>query len=257
LSASLPGLVVSVTGSFGAEALVAAVAAGLAVLSWWPAGAARLEPRELGDPAAALLRVNRLRRIGSAVATGAAVAFATASLGLLSPLFGFGAIVISHYLLGQLANGVDAKREARLRAELSQVCDLLAVCLEAGLPLRVAAAAVAQSLAGPMAEELAEVSAKVRLGIDEQRAWAEFGARPALAKLGRELSRGVASGVSLTTRVTALGVDARREAAAVAEANAKKVGVSSVLPLMVCFLPAFVLIGVVPIIGGMVSGLFG
>ncbi len=227
------------------------------MLSWWPAGAARLEPRELGDPAAALLRTKRLRRIGSAVATGAAVAFATASLGVLSPLLGFGAIVLSYYLLGQLANGVDAKREARLRVELSQVCDLLAVCLEAGLPLRVAAAAVAQSLAGPMAEELAEVTAKVRLGIDEQRAWAEFGARPALAKLGRELSRGVASGVSLTTRVTALGVDARREAAAVAETNAKKVGVSSVLPLMVCFLPAFVLIGVVPIIGGMISGLFG
>jgi pilus assembly protein TadC len=183
------------------------------------------------------------------------VTFAASSLGLLSPLFGFGAIVVSYYLLGQLASGVDAKREFRLRAELSQVCDLLAVCLEAGLPLRVAAAEVARSLAGPMAEELAEVTAKVRLGIDEQRAWAEFGARPALAKLGRELSRGVASGVSLTARVAALGVDARREAAAVAETNAKKVGVSSVLPLMVCFLPAFVLIGVVPIIGGMISGL--
>jgi hypothetical protein len=33
--------------------------------------------------------------------------------------------------------------------------------------------------------------------------------------------------------------------------------VSSVLPLMVCFLPAFVLVGVVPIVGGMVLKLFG
>ena len=35
------------------------------------------------------------------------------------------------------------------------------------------------------------------------------------------------------------------------------IGVSSVMPLMVCFLPAFLLIGVVPIIAGAALHLFG
>ena len=38
-----------------------------------------------------------------------------------------------------------------------------------------------------------------------------------------------------------------------AQARARKAGVSSVVPLMVCFLPAFILIGVVPIVGGVAS----
>jgi pilus assembly protein TadC len=238
-------------------ALLSAVAAGLAVLSWWSAGPARLELRERGDLVAAQARTQRVRRLGSATVTGVAVALATVSFGVLSLIMGAAAVAASYYLLGRLAREVDAKRDQRLARDVSQVCDLLVVCLEAGLPLRVAAAAVARSWEGPMAEELAAVTAKVRLGIDEQRAWAEFGASPPLAKLGRELSRGVDSGVSLTSRVAALGVDARREAAAAAETDAKKVGVSSVLPLMACFLPAFVLIGVVPIVGGMVLHLLG
>jgi len=38
--------------------------------------------------------------------------------------------------------------------------------------------------------------------------------------------------------------------------RARRVGVRSVLPLMTCFLPSFLLLGVVPIIGGVVGHLF-
>jgi pilus assembly protein TadC len=237
--------------------VVAAIAVGAAVLSWWPPVAARLRVRTPLTRAGEAVRRQRRRRLGAATATGAAVAFAFGSLGWWAWPIGAAATAASYVILGQLVSGEVAKRQARLTAELPQVCDLLVVCLEAGLPLRVGAQAVAEALTGPMAEELSEVSAKVRLGIDEQRAWAEFGAQPALAKLGRELSRGASSGMSLTTRLRALGVDARRAAEGQAETAAKKVGVRSVMPLMVCFLPAFVVVGVVPIVGGMVSRLFG
>ncbi len=237
--------------------MLAAVAAGLAVLSWWPPVAARLVMREpVGRGEGESSRLRR-RRLAASAATGLAVGFASSSFGWWLVPFGIGATVGSYFLMGRLLSGPAARRQAQLTADLPQACDLLVVCLEAGLPLRVGAAAVAQALSGPMSEALAEVSAKVRLGIDEQRAWVEFAADAPLAKLGRELSRGTGSGVSLTARLRSLGVDARRAAAAAAEARAKKVGVSSVLPLMVCFLPAFVLVGVVPIVGGMVLKLFG
>ena len=48
-----------------------------------------------------------------------------------------------------------------------------------------------------------------------------------------------------------------KSALAAAQARARRAGVSSVMPLMVCFLPAFLLIGVVPIIAGAALHLFG
>lgn len=50
--------------------------------------------------------------------------------------------------------------------------------------------------------------------------------------------------------------DARQESRDQALKQARTVGVRSVIPLMACFLPAFVLIGVVPIIAGLIQGFF-
>lgn len=238
-------------------ALVAGLASGLAVLSWWAPVTARLAVGELPSGVNAEVARQRRRRLTSAVATGLAVGLASSSFGWLGLVIGVAAAASSYAILGRLVSAAEEKRQSQLAADLPQACDLLVVCLEAGLPLRAAAELVGQSLSGPMSAELLEVAAKARLGIDEHRAWADFGAQPALSRMGRELSRGAASGVSLASRLRALGVDARKTDAAKAETTAKKVGVSSVMPLMVCFLPAFVLVGVVPIIGGMVLKLFG
>lgn len=233
------------------------MATGLAVLAWAPLGASRLKDPDRSGSVETEVAAKRRRKILAASATGSAVSFAFNSLGWLSLVLGAAAGAASYLILGRLVSGPQQQRRARIAAELPRACDLMVVCLEAGLPVRAAAEAVARALTGPLAAALTETTAKVRLGIDEHRAWAEFAEDPALLKLGRELSRGTSSGLSLTTRLRALGVDARREAEAAAETQAKKVGVRSVLPLMVCFLPAFVLLSVVPIIGGMVLRLFG
>lgn len=76
---------------------------------------------------------------------------------------------------------------------------------------------------------------------------------PALATLGPELARAIESGMAVSQTLLTLGAQARQDAATLAEVKARRVGVRSVLPLMVCFLPAFLLLGVVPIIGGVVQ----
>lgn len=232
-------------------ALIAGGAAALACLSWWPPTAGRLKPREPAKPAGSWGR-----RGVSAAATGAAVAFAAAGLGWIAAALGLAAAVASYLVLGRLRAAPSAARERRLIADLPQACDLLAVCVDAGLPARAAVVAVVDAMDGPLAEALAGASAKVSLGVDEARAWGELGADPALSKLGRELRRGADAGVSLSARLVALGVDARRAAAAAVETAAKRVGVRSVMPLMICFLPSFILVGVVPIVGGMLTQLF-
>lgn len=235
--------------------LIAAIAAGLFVIAIAPAHASRLRGRE--PPGTGMTtEPARPRRLLGAAASGVAVWFATASLGPLALVLAAAAAVLSFVVLGRLETGAQARRQAELAAELPQVCDLLVACLESGLPLRVGAEVVAGGLDGPMAAGLAEVAAKIRLGVAEERAWEEMAAEPALTGLARELARGAGSGVALAARLRALGLDARREANARAEVRAKKVGVASVLPLMVCFLPAFVLLGVLPIVGGLVLRFF-
>lgn len=237
--------------------VVAGLAFGLAVVTWRAGPGTRLRAhdptgwwRARGTP-----KGFRQRVLGS-LATGGSALLLVAGLGWwgvpLALAVGFGSYVV----LGALPDGDKARRRERLVTELPQACDLLAVCLESGLPLRSAAEVISDALGGPLGECLAEVVAKVRLGVDEAQAWSELGAaEPALAVLGREVARTAGSGVTLSRTLRSLGVDARRDAAAAAEVRARRVGVRSVLPLMLCFLPAFLLLGVVPIIGGVAQHL--
>ncbi len=237
--------------------VVAAVALGLAVVSWRAGPAARL--RGAGSRAARArgqrLAVSRERLIGSAAAAGSALLL-VAGLGWWGVPVAAAIGAASYVALGHLLSGEATRRRDRIVADLPQACDLLAVCLESGMPLRGAVEVIAESLGGPLGGLLEEVAAKVRLGVDEAEAWAELaGAEPALAVLGREVARTLGSGMGLSGTLRALGSDARSDAASAAEVRARRVGVRSVLPLMVCFLPAFMLLGVVPIIGGVAGHL--
>lgn len=232
---------------------VAAVCSGWAVLAGWPPTASRLATvaeSETGQRPAQ-------HRHAMVMITGVAAVLATASIGWSSLAIGAFAAATTAVAIRSGAQSAARRRQQQLRAVLPQTCDLLVVCLEAGLPARRAAETVAPAVPEPMASVLAEAVAKTRLGVDEYRAWQDLAADAALVGLGRELGRGAATGMSLTARLRAFASDTRKALAAEAETRAKRVGVRSVLPLMLCFLPAFVLLGLVPILGGMVSRLFG
>jgi len=235
--------------------LVAAAAAGLAVMAWRAAPGARLGAAAVtGRPAVPAAR--RRRRQSALIALSAvplAIGLGWSALPVAVVLG-----VVSHMVLGRLVATSVARRRDLLLSALPQACDLVAVCLESGLPLRQASAEVARVLSEPLGGVLAEVSATVALGADEADTWAQLAqAEPGLAALGREVARTVGSGVALAATLRVLGVDARRQAVAAAQVRARRVGVRSVLPLMTCFLPSFLLLGVVPIIGGVVAHLFG
>jgi pilus assembly protein TadC len=234
--------------------VLAALASGLAILTWRSDPGRRLRP----PGAAGRLRAEPLwaPRVRGALVTAGTGLFLVFGLGWWGVAVALGLGVVSYLVLGHLTSGQVARRRARLTAQLPQACDLLAVCLEAGLPLRHATRVIAAALDAPLADALGELAAKVRLGAEEATAWRELGlAEPALANLGREVARALCSGVALARSLRSLGVDARRDAASAAEVGARRVGVRSVLPLMLCFLPAFLLLGVVPIIGGVAQHL--
>jgi Flp pilus assembly protein TadB len=159
--------------------------------------------------------------------------------------------------LGKLpGSSVQAENE-RIVAALPQACDLIAAALQAGLPLRNATEAVADSTPGPLGKALSQLCARVRLGASESEAWLDLSESPGLGQVGRELGRSLERGMAVSGLLAQLAEAARKEATNQAVVKARRVGVRSVMPLMVCFLPAFILLGIVPIIGGVIGGVIG
>ncbi|AXO32757.1 type II secretion system F family protein [Micromonospora sp. B006] len=143
-----------------------------------------------------------------------------------------------------------AARDRRLRetADLPLAADLLAAALRAGAPVDRSVLAVAEALGGPLANRLGRVGRTLGLGGTATEAWAHLscvaGAEPVVAAAVRSAN----SGAALARALTRLADDLRAERSTAAEAAARRAGVLIVLPLGLCFLPAFILAGLVPVI---------
>ncbi len=86
------------------------------------------------------------------------------------------------------------------------------------------------------------------------RVWAELADSDAeLAALGRAMSRAHQSGAPVVAAVERLADGLARTARADVEDRARAVGVKAAVPLGLCLLPAFVLIGIVPLVAGLMS----
>jgi Flp pilus assembly protein TadB len=147
------------------------------------------------------------------------------------------------------------RRREQMEAGLPHAVDLLVACLASGSAPGTAVAEVADALDGPLREELTGVAVRLRLGADPVTVWREVAAHPELGRLGRSVARAVDSGSSVAAAMTRLADDLRRDARSRVEARARAVGVKAALPLGLCMLPAFVLVGVVPLVVGSLSAL--
>ncbi|MCP5984653.1 hypothetical protein NL349_28810, partial [Klebsiella pneumoniae] len=70
----------------------------------------------------------------------------------------------------------------------------------------------------------------------------------------QDVSRAVDSGEGISELLSAHAAQLQVAAAEKTEKKARKAGVDAIGPLVCCHLPAFLLVGVVPIIAGMVLG---
>jgi pilus assembly protein TadC len=65
------------------------------------------------------------------------------------------------------------------------------------------------------------------------------------------MSRAASSGAPVADVLTRLSDDFRRAVRAASSAAAQRVGVQAVAPLGLCFLPAFVFLGIIPVVAGL------
>jgi pilus assembly protein TadC len=138
--------------------------------------------------------------------------------------------------------------------------DVLAVCLEAGMAVPAAARATAVSAPPQLAALLHRAGDLLALGADPAVAWSPpAGAAVSAGELAllRLARRSAASGAVLARGVTELAAETRHDAAHAAAAAAERASVIIAGPLGLCFLPAFVCLGLVPVIAGLATKVLG
>ncbi|MEO9329653.1 type II secretion system F family protein [Gordonia aurantiaca] len=140
--------------------------------------------------------------------------------------------------------------------------DLFAVCLRAGLPVVVAASVVAARAPIPLAGPLGRVAELLQLGADPDAAWSALeddapSAGDHLDELAALARRSARAGSSLAGGLAELAEDVRRRAHDDALAAAERAGVAISGPLGLCFLPAFLCLGIVPVVVGLASTVLG
>lgn len=240
--------------------MIAALLLLAAALAAWPSPKDRIARRlhslhgvRNRDPWTGPLLRGGTRRWGLAAAAGLAVAL------LSGGLLGVAAAPVVTVLAARLQRGQgdaeDRARRAVLARDLPSACDLLAVCVSAGVPLPAALAAVAAAVPGPLGVELERVAAARRLGADPRHAWQD--AAPELGPLARSVQRAETSGARAAPALTALAAETRTAQRAATEAAVRRAGVWVLAPLGVCFLPAFVCLGIVPLVLGIAGRALG
>ncbi len=135
--------------------------------------------------------------------------------------------------------------------QLPAAADLLAACLAAGAAPGAAADAVGRTLGGPLGGALRRVAAEVRLGGDPAQCWGRLGELPGAYDLGRWMARASTTGVPPVAAVSRLAAEYRAERSRSAGARARRASVLATAPLGLCFLPAFLAVGVVPVVIGL------
>ncbi len=234
-----------------------------AALAMWPAagraGAARWSAVRPPDPEPAVpvsspdSASERSRRwlLAGVAALGTAVL-----VGGLPGLAAGSAVVVGvdRFLRSRSPDGAADEGVALLR-DLPAACDLLGVCLGAGVPVDRALEAVGSALGGPLGDRLRSVAALSRLGAEPRRAWADL--PPELASLGRVLVRAGESGAMVTGSLRSLAAESRAAARAATQAAVQRAGVWVLAPLGACFLPAFLCLGVAPMVLGIAGDVLG
>jgi hypothetical protein len=114
---------------------------------------------------------------------------------------------------------------------------------------------VAGAVPGPLGAALERVAGTARLGADAGRAWR--GAPSVLEPLARTLRRSETSGARAAPALQALAADLRTSRRAAIDAAVQRAGVRILAPLGLCFLPAFVCLGVVPLVIGIAGDVLG
>lgn len=197
----------------------------------------------------------RSRRLLWCLLAGAGAAvFARGAVGAL---VGAAAASATWVVIGRSEPPAARREREQVDRDLPHLVGLFTATLRAGAAPGEGVAVVCAALPGPAVDRLAGVAARLALGADPVQVWTSLEDDPALAPLGRTIGRAQSTGAPVVPAVERLADDLARRARADVEERARAVGVKAALPLGLCLLPAFLLVGIVPLVAGLLTSLGG
>ena len=218
--------------------MTVAVLALLAAMVCWPARprpAARLPHRDDSPEREPPV----LRRPVVALAVVAIVA-----LVVVGGSWWLAALLAAGALVGSRARAV----EGPAPDEVSLTADLMAACLSAGAAVAEALSA-ALAASGPWLRARGEpVVASLRVGASAAEAWSDWLGDERLAPVARTCVRTAGSGAAAAAELVRVAARMRSARRTQRQQRVARAAVWIVLPLGGCFLPAFVAVGVVPLV---------
>lgn len=140
-------------------------------------------------------------------------------------------------------------------AEAPLLLELLGTALDAGLTVQGALHLVAGVSATHIRESLLRVVAGLEIGASWHNAWEGNLDSGDVAQIHAALSFGALTGAAAAPLLYAQAQQYRRSASRQAEKRAAALGVKLVVPLGLCSLPAFIALGVVPVVMAMIPAL--
>lgn len=252
MSASL-ALVVAAAGSFGC--------------AWFWVGRSRwelwlqgVEPRrrdrpgsDTTRPAGLTARRSRAPWLGAALAGIALAVVIPAPWGVA---IGSVATIVLARLIGSLPDRGSVRRDAALAQAAPLVADLLAASLAAGATIDRSVAVTAEAIDGPAAGVLATVSRRLALGEAPERAWQQLAEVEGFGPIVAAIARSHSGGVSARQALLEAAREQRARRHAHIEAASRRAAVKTAGPLALCFLPAFLVVAVVPVVASLFAATF-
>lgn len=162
---------------------------------------------------------------------------------------------------GRSAGGVRASAGAEdvldlgARVDVVLVLDLLEVAVASGAALPRAVQAVGDAVGGDDGAALAAAARALVLGAGWSAAWSAV--PPGLAPVADCLADSWSAGAAPGPRLRAAADEVNRDRRRTSREAAGRLGTRLVLPLGLCLLPAFVLLGLVPVVVSLAGGLLG
>ena len=210
-----------------------------------PAVVVREEVRAVGRPARRRVLLSTLAGLGGWLFVGGAAA----------PVAGVVAAAVAWWLLGRAEPGEVRRAREEAQRDLPHLVRLLGAALRSGAAPGDAVRLVCAALPGAAASRLSGLPDRLALGVDPGQVWASLADDEALGPLGRSLARAHETGAPVVAAVERLADELERTGRGRIEDRARAVGVKAALPLGLCLLPSFLLLGIVPLVAGLLAGL--
>jgi tight adherence protein C len=168
---------------------------------------------------------------------------------LVGPLAATGAGALGFFLPDLLVYNLGIKRQQILRRELSDALDMLTVCVEAGQGFDAALMQVAKAITGPVAGEFARVLQEIQIGKPRSEAFAAMAKRTNVEEVRTFVTAliqadrlGLPIGAVLREQAHQMRLVRRQRA----QAQAQKVTVKILFPLIFCIFPVLMIVVIGP-----------